>query len=103
MTKKENTSPKEILRIIKNALAEDIGKGDITTAAIIRGNKRGQAQAIAKDDFIVAGIDVFQETFLVLDDRIKFEALIADGKKVKKVISSLKLQDRSPQFFKRSE
>jgi len=84
MTKKENTSPKEILRIIKNALAEDIGKGDITTAAIIRGNKRGQAQAIAKDDFIVAGIDVFQETFLFLDDRIKFEALIADGKKVKK-------------------
>jgi nicotinate-nucleotide pyrophosphorylase (carboxylating) len=84
MTKKENTSPKEILRIIKNALAEDIGKGDITTAAIIRGNKRGQAQAIAKDDFIIAGINVFQKTFLFLDDRIEFEALIADGEKVKK-------------------
>ena len=84
MTKKENTSHKEILRIIKNALAEDIGKGDITTAAIIRGNKIGQAQAIAKDDFIVAGIDIFQKTFLFLDDRIEFRALIADGKKVKK-------------------
>jgi nicotinate-nucleotide pyrophosphorylase (carboxylating) len=84
MTKKENTSPKEILRIIKNALAEDIGKGEITTAAIIRGNKRGQAQAIAKDDFIIAGINVFQKTFLFLDDRIEFEALIADGEKVKK-------------------
>ncbi len=35
MTKQETTSHKEILRIIKNALAEDIGKGDITTAAII--------------------------------------------------------------------
>ncbi len=84
MTKKENTSPKEILRIIKNALAEDIGKGDITTAAIILGNKIGQAQAIAKEDFIVAGIDVFQKTFLFLDDRIEFKALIADGEKVKK-------------------
>jgi nicotinate-nucleotide pyrophosphorylase (carboxylating) len=84
MTKKENTFHKEILRIIKNALAEDIGEGDITTAAIIRGNKIGQAQAIAKDDFIIAGIDVFQKTFLFLDDRIEFEALIADGEKVKK-------------------
>ena len=84
MTKKENTSHKEILRIIKNTLAEDIGKGDITTGAIIRGNKRGQAKAIAKDDFIIAGIDVFQKTFLFLDDRIKFKALIADGEKVKK-------------------
>jgi len=84
MTKQETASHKEILRIIKNALAEDIGKGDITTAAIISGNKRGQAQAIAKDDFIIAGIDVFQKTFLFLDDRIEFEALIADGEKVKK-------------------
>jgi nicotinate-nucleotide pyrophosphorylase (carboxylating) len=84
MTKKENTLHKEILRIIKNALAEDIGKGDITTAAIIRGNKMGQAQVIAKDDFIVAGIDVFQKTFLFLDDRIEFKALIADGERVKK-------------------
>jgi len=84
MTKKENTSHKKILRIIKNALAEDIGKGDITTAAIIRGNKIGQAQAIAKDDFTVAGIDIFQKTFLFLDNRIEFKALIADGEKVKK-------------------
>jgi nicotinate-nucleotide pyrophosphorylase (carboxylating) len=84
MKKKENTSHKKILRIIKNALAEDIGKGDITTMAIIRGDKIGQAQAIAKDDFIVAGIDVFQKVFLFLDDRIEFEALNADGEKVKK-------------------
>ncbi len=83
MVNKENTSHKEILRIIKNALAEDIGKGDITTAAIIRGKRRGQAKAIAKDDFIIAGIDVFRNTFLFLDDRIEFEALITDGKKVK--------------------
>ena len=84
MTKQETTSHKEMLRIIKNAFAEDIGKGDITTAAIIRGNKRGQAQAIAKDDFIIAGIDVFQKTFLFLDYRIEFEVLIADGEKAKK-------------------
>ena len=84
MTKKENTYHKRILLIIKRALAEDIGKGDITTTAIIRGNKKGQAQAIAKDDFIVAGIDIFQKTFLFLDNRIEFKALIADGEKVKK-------------------
>ncbi len=84
MTKKEKTFDKEILRIIKNALAEDIGRGDITTQAIIREDRRGQAQAIAKDDFTIAGIDVFQKTFLFLDEHIEFEVLIGDGKKVKK-------------------
>lgn len=84
MTKKENISHKEILRIIKNALAEDIGTSDITTASTISHKKIGQAHAIAKGDFVIAGIDIFKETFLFLDKRIKFNILIIDGETAKK-------------------
>jgi nicotinate-nucleotide pyrophosphorylase (carboxylating) len=60
-----------IVKIIKNALAEDIGTGDITTQATVSGKKKGRALAIAKDDFVIAGMDVFAETFKCLDKNIQ--------------------------------
>lgn len=74
----------EIIRIIKNALAEDIGTGDITTAATVRAGKKGRAKAIAKDSFIVAGIDIFEATFKILDRNIKVTKWIQDGGAAKK-------------------
>ncbi len=74
---------KEINRIVKTALKEDIGTGDITTKAIVNSKIMGQAKAIAKDDFVLAGIDIFKQTFLLLDKKIKFKAFIKDGNTVK--------------------
>jgi nicotinate-nucleotide pyrophosphorylase (carboxylating) len=75
---------KQIRNIIENALAEDIGTGDITTQATVGRKKKGRAQAIAKDDFVIAGIDVFAETFKLLDKSIKIDKLINDGCRAKK-------------------
>ncbi len=75
---------KQIKKIIESALAEDIGTGDITTMAIVSRDKTGHAQTIAKDDFIIAGSDIFTETFLLLDDKIKVRKLISDGERAKK-------------------
>lgn len=69
----------EILKIIKGALAEDIGTGDITTKATVSPKKKGRAVAIAKGDFVVAGIDVFAQTFRTIDKNIKVKKLIKDG------------------------
>jgi nicotinate-nucleotide pyrophosphorylase (carboxylating) len=74
----------QIKKIIEAALAEDIGTGDITTSAIVSRDKTGHAQAIAKADFVIAGSDIFKETFLVLDDKIKVIKLISDGERAKK-------------------
>ena len=50
-------SKEEILKeLIRTALAEDIGQGDITTLAIVDKNKNGQAQIIAKQDGFLSGI-----------------------------------------------
>jgi len=75
---------KEIINIIKTALDEDIGTGDITTQATVSKRKKGRAVAIAKDHFIIAGVDVFEATFQVLDKNIKVKKLIADGCPAKK-------------------
>jgi nicotinate-nucleotide pyrophosphorylase (carboxylating) len=75
---------KQIRKIIKAALAEDIGAGDITTQAIVSRKKKGRAQVIAKDDFVLAGMDVFEETFRLLDENIKVKKIINDGGRAKK-------------------
>ncbi len=74
----------KIKKVILEALKEDIGAGDITTRAIVKKNLRGHAEAIAKEEFIVAGIDVFKKTFLLIDKDLKFRAFAKDGKTVRK-------------------
>lgn len=75
---------KQISNIIKAALNEDIGTGDITTQATVNRKKKGRAQAIAKDDFVIAGMDIFIETFQFLDRNIKVKKLMDNGCRAKK-------------------
>lgn len=75
---------KKILKIIQNALREDIGTCDITTLSTVNHRKKGKALAIAKDDFIVAGIDIFAVTFKSVDPNIKVKKLVQDGCPLKK-------------------
>lgn len=74
----------QVRKIIEKALAEDIGTGDITTAAIVDRGTKGRAQAVAKDDFVVAGIDVFKEVFVFLNESTQFKAATGDGCQVKR-------------------
>ncbi len=73
-----------IHRLIQSALEEDIGTGDITTAAALTGAEVGRAKAFAKSNIVVAGIDVFREVFLFLDKSIQFSGHCEDGRAVKK-------------------
>jgi nicotinate-nucleotide pyrophosphorylase (carboxylating) len=54
-------------RIIRNALQEDIGLGDVTTLATIEAGVPARAELVAKEDFILAGIDVAARVFALLD------------------------------------
>jgi len=73
--------PMHTLRaIIRAALKEDIGRRDVTTAAVLTGEETGRAQAVAKSDTVVAGLEVFRETFLSLDSTLVFTGLFEDGR-----------------------
>ena len=71
-------------RLIRIALEEDIGPGDVTTASTIAPETMARAQLVAKEEFVLAGIDVARRVFEMLDARIAFEGLIKDGQTVRR-------------------
>ena len=70
--------------IIRNALQEDIGTGDVTTLATIEPGIMARAELVAKEDFVLAGIDVARRVFQVLDATVAFEKLTGDGLSVRR-------------------
>ncbi len=68
--------------VIKNALSEDIGNGDITTLAIIPEGHSSKAVLVAKEDFILAGIPYAERTFKLIDSSLNFRTKKRDGSKV---------------------
>lgn len=74
----------EIDRIIRTALAEDIGDGDVTTENTIPEDSRLAGRFLAKEGGVVAGMEVARRTFELLDDRVLVHVLIGDGCRVKR-------------------
>lgn len=70
--------------IVMSALKEDMPLGDITTDNIIGEGDSSKAEFLAKQDAVIAGLDVARHVFEVLDGSVKFTALIKDGDSVKK-------------------
>ncbi len=74
----------DIERIVHTALMEDIGLGDVTSMAIVSRDTTMRAELVAKEDFIVAGLDVAAAVFHHLDSHVRFEKIFLDGQKVKR-------------------
>lgn len=72
----------EIKVTIQRALDEDIGNGDATSKSIIPPEARMQAQIVAKQDGIVAGLDVAKAAFLLVDRALLFDNLVPEGQRV---------------------
>ena len=68
-------------RLIEQALLEDIHTGDITTLAVVPGQRPASARLIAKEHMVVAGIAIAARVFSTLDPDIRFEACLSDGEK----------------------
>lgn len=71
-------------KYIISALKEDITSEDVTTNAVMRENKLGRADLIAKEDGIMCGLEVFRRVFELLDEKSVFETEFKDGDFVKK-------------------
>lgn len=68
-----------IENIIKLALFEDSGLGDITTECILADNVSGTGIIVAKESFVLAGIDVAKMVFNMLDPDCKTHSSFSDG------------------------
>ncbi len=69
--------------LILMALKEDITSEDITTNSVMPVATPGTVDLICKQDGVIAGIEVFKQVFLILDEKTTFEAFVKDGDHVK--------------------
>jgi nicotinate-nucleotide pyrophosphorylase (carboxylating) len=65
--------------LIQRALAEDVGAGDVTTAATVPSDARARGTLLAKAALVVAGLDIALEAFRQLDPHAVVEVRWADG------------------------
>ncbi len=69
-------------KLIRLALEEDIGSGDVTTDALIEPDHVARAVIIAKESLVLAGLQVAREVFTTLDPAMSFDTTFQDGDRV---------------------
>ncbi|HEX9070216.1 MAG TPA: carboxylating nicotinate-nucleotide diphosphorylase [Ktedonobacterales bacterium] len=67
------------LDVVRRALAEDIGRGDITSEATIPPGMAARATIVTRQAGVVAGLGVAEAAFHLVDPEIRFAARVADG------------------------
>ncbi|MFH1248623.1 MAG: carboxylating nicotinate-nucleotide diphosphorylase [archaeon] len=72
------------MNLIKEALREDLSNDDITTNSIVPASMKSKAVIIAKEDGVIAGLDVAKDVFKELDKNIIFKKKLKDGNFAKK-------------------
>ena len=71
-------------KLIRMALQEDITSEDVSTNAVMRSAVKGTVDLIAKEDGIIAGLDVYARVFQILDEKTQISFNFKDGEAVKK-------------------
>ena len=70
--------------LIRMALQEDITSEDVSTNAVMRSAVKGSVELLAKEDGIIAGLDVYARVFQILDEKTEISFNVKDGDSVKK-------------------
>ena len=68
--------------LIRRALEEDIGSGDLTSELCISGDDESVADLRAKQNLVVAGLPVAERAFHMVDASVRFDSSVADGTRV---------------------
>lgn len=71
-------------QLIRMALQEDITSEDVSTNAVMPTEVKGTVDLIAKEDGIIAGLDVYARVFQMLDEKTEIDFKCKDGNEVKK-------------------
>ncbi|SFI95627.1 carboxylating nicotinate-nucleotide diphosphorylase [Thermoflavimicrobium dichotomicum] len=74
----------QVKRIIREALNEDIGAGDLTTDALVPEGHRSSALFLAKQPGVIAGLPVIRLVFQELDPASELTCLVQEGEEVEK-------------------
>lgn len=70
------------LLIIAAALKEDVGPRDLTTATLIPKDQQAKGELVIREEGVVAGLEVAEWTFGLVDSKIRFKPTVSDGESV---------------------
>jgi nicotinate-nucleotide pyrophosphorylase (carboxylating) len=73
-----------IKRLIRLALSEDVGRGDLTSKAVVESKLSGRAAIVAKEEGILAGLPVASMVFRTVSPGIILRQLKQDGERIRK-------------------
>ena len=71
-------------QLIRMALQEDITSEDVSTNAVMPTATKGTVDLIAKEDGVVAGLEIYARVFTILDEKTEIDLHCKDGDEVKK-------------------
>jgi nicotinate-nucleotide pyrophosphorylase (carboxylating) len=71
--------PDRVRALVRAALDEDLGRGDLTTEVTLPESARACGDLVAKQELIVAGMDVARAAFQVLDPAARWEPEAREG------------------------
>lgn len=74
--------PSNVIELIKRAIEEDVGHGDITTNLLVPETNESKALYIAKGNFVLAGMPFAREVFRILDPSVSLNIFYNEGAKV---------------------
>jgi nicotinate-nucleotide pyrophosphorylase (carboxylating) len=77
-----NNALAQVGTVVRRALSEDIGEGDVTTQCTVPADATLNGRFIAKESGVVAGLEVVGLTFSILDEQVQFAPHVADGEQV---------------------
>jgi len=76
--------PSAIVReIVRRALREDVGRGDVTTLATVSERASARAAMVARESLVVAGVGLAEATFRALSPRVRVRQHVADGQNLR--------------------
>jgi len=76
-------SRRALQELVERFLEEDIGFGDITTLSVVPETAHGRGRLIAKAPLVLAGLEVAQAAFQVVDARVQWQSTVQDGMALK--------------------
>jgi nicotinate-nucleotide pyrophosphorylase (carboxylating) len=82
-------------RFARAALAEDVGRGDVTTEATVAENATCNARLLLKEPGVVCGLSAVEAVFRALDPNLSFEPSAADGDRLPQATDVARLSGRT--------
>ncbi|MHC1728666.1 MAG: carboxylating nicotinate-nucleotide diphosphorylase [Syntrophobacteraceae bacterium] len=85
----------ELDDLLRLALREDIGSGDVTTLSLIPPEQKGNAVVFGREPFVLSGSAPFRRVFELLDPEVRVDCLFPDGEKIAPNVPLFKLDGRA--------